>query len=35
MQEDNNKENMFQLKGVIWCDFKSCFLFGVLHGDCA
>ncbi len=23
------------LKGVIWCDFKFCFLFGVLQADCA
>ncbi len=22
-------------KGVIWCDFKFCFLFGVLQADCA
>ncbi len=23
------------LKGVIWCDFKFSFLFGVLQADCA
>ncbi len=23
------------MKGVIWCDFKFCFLFEVLQADCA
>ncbi len=26
---------IFCLKGVIWCDFKFSFLFGVLQADCA
>ncbi len=27
--------NQISFKGVIWCDFKFCFLFGVLQADCA
>ncbi len=27
--------NIDNIKGVIWCDFKFSFLFGVLQADCA